>query len=91
MLIKNEVKGKEYLFYERPKTNIKVENLLEKILEESVNEVEDQKKMRWGNSNFSFIRPIRWILLILGNKHVSSKILGLNTNKYTYGNKLNFK
>ena len=88
LLIKKEVKGKEYLFYERPKTNIKVENLLEKILEESVNEVEDQKKMRWGNSNFSFIRPIRWILLIFGNKHVSSKILGLNTNKYTYGNKL---
>ena len=48
LLIKKEVKGKEYLFYERPKTNIKVENLLEKILEESVNEVEDQKKNEMG-------------------------------------------
>ena len=87
-LIKKEVQGKEYLFYERPKTNIKAENLLRKILEESVSEVEDQKKMRWGNSNFSFIRPIRWILLIFGNKHISSEILGIKTNKYTYGSKL---
>jgi glycyl-tRNA synthetase beta chain len=45
--------------------------------------------MRWGNVDISFIRPIRWILLILDDKHIPATILGIDTNNYTYGNKIN--
>ena len=45
--------------------------------------------MRWGNSNISFIRPIRWLLIILNDKHLSEKILGVISSSYTFGNKIN--
>ena len=49
--------------------------------------IEDQKKMRWGDSEISFIRPIRWLLLIFGDENISTKIFGIKTGGHTYGNK----
>ena len=89
LLSKKDIDGKEYVFYEKPETKIKIEKVLPKILEESLSEVEEQKKMRWGNSNISFIRPIRWLLIILNDKHLSEKILGVISSSYTFGNKIN--
>ena len=89
LLKEKEVDGKKYIIYEKPEEKIKVKNILPKIIEESINKVEEQKKMRWGNVDISFIRPIRWILLILDDKHIPATILGIDTNNYTYGNKIN--
>ena len=89
LLTKKEIDGKQYIFYEKPETRIKVRDVLQDIFEESLKSVEEQKKMRWGDSNIQFIRPIRWLLLIFDNEHVPAKILGIETKKYTFGDKTN--
>ena len=43
--------------------------------------------MRWGDSNTSFIRPIRWLLLLLGDENIHLKMMGIETQEYTFGNK----
>jgi len=83
------VDNKEYLFYEKPQSIIKTKDLLSKILERSLDNIEGQKKMRWGNSSILFIRPIRWMLLLLEDKHIETNILGVKTTNYTYGDKTN--
>ena len=89
LLKEEEIDGQKYILYERPESRIKIKDILPKIIEESINKVEEQKKMRWGSVDISFIRPIRWILLMLDNKHLPATILGVATNNYTYGNKIN--
>ena len=83
------IDGKEYIFYEKPQSTIKTKDILSKILETSLDNIEGQKKMRWGNSNILFIRPIRWILLLLEDNHIEANILGVKTTNYTYGDKAN--
>lgn len=89
LLKEKEIDGKKYILYERQEVRIKIKDILPKIIEESINKVEEQKRMRWGNVDISFIRPIRWILLMLDNNHLPVTILGITTNNYTYGNKIN--
>ena len=83
------IDNKEYLFYEKPQSIIKTKDQLSKILERSLDNIEGQKKMRWGNSSILFIRPIRWMLLLLEDKHIETNILGVKTTNYTYGDKTN--
>ena len=89
LLKEEEIDGQKYILYEQPESRIKIKDIIPKIIEESINKVEEQKKMRWGSADISFIRPIRWILLMLDNKHLQATILGVDTNNYTYGNKIN--
>ena len=84
LLKEEEIDGQKYILYERPESRIKIKDILPKIIEESINKVEEQKKMRWSSVDISFIRPIRWILLMLDNKHLPATILGVATNNYTY-------
>jgi len=43
--------------------------------------------MRWGDSEVYFIRPIRWMLLVLNDEIIFSEILGIKSGNITYGNK----
>ena len=86
-LKKKKIDGKEYLVLEKSKKKIKTKEVIAKILEDSIESIEDQKKMRWGNSSIAFIRPIRWMTLFLGNEHIPAEILGIKCDKFTYGNK----
>ena len=86
-LEKKNIEGKEYLVYEKSERKIKIKDIIAKILEDSIDNIEDQKKMRWGDSSVTFIRPIRWMTLLLGDKHVPARIMGVKCNEYTFGNK----
>ena len=82
-----EIDGNKYLFFEQPEITINTKDKLSEVLENSISNIEDQKEMRWGDSNTSFIRPIRWLLLLLGDENIHLKIMGIETQEYTFGNK----
>ena len=86
-LIKKEIDGKKYMFYEQPESITNIDERIAPILEQSLNNVEEQKKMRWGDTDTLFIRPIRWLLLILNDHHISGKIFGIDIKNHTYGNR----
>ena len=87
LLYKKKVDNRNYLFYEQPKRISNIKEILPSILEDSLDSVEDQKKMRWGDSEVYFIRPIRWMLLVLDDEIIFSEILGIKSENITYGNK----
>ena len=86
-LYKKKIDNKNYLFYEQPERISKIKEILPSILEDSLESIEDQKKMRWGDSEVYFIRPIRWMLLVLNDEIIFSEILGIKSGNITYGNK----
>ncbi len=43
--------------------------------------------MRWSVYNNEFIRPIKWITILLDNKIIKFKFNNIKSNNYTYGNK----
>ena len=82
-----KIDGNNYLFFEQPEITINTKDKLSEVLEDSISNIEDKKEMRWGDSNTSFIRPIRWLLLLLGDENIHLKIMGIETQEYTFGNK----
>ena len=82
-----EIKGEDYVFFEKPELLIKTSNIIPQILEKALLEVEEQKKMKWGSADIFFIRPIRWMLLIFGDEPISAEILSIKTDNFTYGHR----
>jgi len=45
------------------------------------------KKMRWGNRKISFIRPLRWIVAVFGNKPLNFTFEGVPCADISYGHR----
>jgi glycyl-tRNA synthetase beta chain len=43
--------------------------------------------MRWGDSSLRFLRPIRWVVSIMGNEVVSFEIDGIKSGNISYGHR----
>ncbi len=61
--------------------------LLGKILTDALDDLPIHKKMRWGDSIVSFVRPIQWITIILGDHVVNTEVYGIKTGNYTLGHR----
>jgi len=57
------------------------------LIEKSLVRLPIAKRMRWGNHNVEFVRPIKWILILYGNKSLNCKIMGIESGEYSYGHR----
>ncbi|MCF7859316.1 MAG: glycine--tRNA ligase subunit beta [Candidatus Cloacimonetes bacterium] len=61
--------------------------ILKELIENLIREFNFQKSMKWGRTNISFARPIRWLLAIFGNEVIDVEIAGIKAGNFTYGNR----
>ncbi|NNC55864.1 MAG: glycine--tRNA ligase subunit beta, partial [Pseudomonadales bacterium] len=45
------------------------------------------KRMRWGSSRVEFVRPVHWLLMLLGDDVVEGEVLGLRAARTSYGHR----
>jgi len=45
------------------------------------------KRMRWGDSDTEFVRPVHWVVFLLGNDVVDAEILGIKTGRESRGHR----
>ena len=75
--------GKEVLFYKRLIEGVPVEQLMQSMLLSWLDSMRFGKMMRWGSGREEFIRPVRWLLLLLGGKTVPAEIFGVTSANRT--------
>ena len=78
----------EYLGFEKPIPGKSVLELLSQELPQLLSSVSFPKSMRWESSQFSFVRPIRWILCRLGDQVVPFGLAGVTAGSVTYGHRV---
>ena len=61
--------------------------VLGKILTETVLGLTFPKMMRWGNVNQRFVRPVRWILAMLGRDVITMEIAGVRSGNRSRGHR----
>lgn len=83
-----EVGGKKYLFVKKEKKGVDTKKLFEEVLEDIVSKIDFKKKMRWGNKDFAFVRPIRNVLALFGNEVIKTTVAGIETNNKVTGHRL---
>lgn len=77
----------EYVFAVKREEGGPTKAVLAEISPELVNGLHFPKPMRWGDLEFRFARPIRWILALYGREVVSFSLAGVQSGSITYGHR----
>ena len=62
-------------------------SLLANIVQNSLDKLPIPKRMRWGASRTEFVRPVHWLIMLLGNNVVEGEVLGLKAGNTTKGHR----
>ncbi|MBY0380106.1 MAG: glycine--tRNA ligase subunit beta [Burkholderiales bacterium] len=87
----SQLEQKDGYFYAKQKNLGKtLKDVLGTAINNSLKKLPIAKKMRWGNNDFSFIRPVHNLLVMFGNNKIEldNLILGLKTTNFTYGHRV---
>jgi glycyl-tRNA synthetase beta chain len=61
--------------------------LLPAIAEAALDKLPIPKRMRWGDSTAMFVRPVHWLVFLLGENIVPCRLLDTDSNRFTYGHR----
>lgn len=76
--------NKEVLYFKKEIKGKSSVDLLDSIINQWIKSLEFGKAMRWGSLSESFIRPIRWINVMLGSSLVDVELFGVKSAKHTF-------
>ncbi|MFZ5648678.1 MAG: glycine--tRNA ligase subunit beta [Bacillota bacterium] len=77
----------EYVFAMKREEGRPTGAVLAEICPELVTGLHFPKPMRWGDLEFRFARPIRWIMALYGQDVVSFGLAGVESGRITYGHR----
>lgn len=85
-LYEKKVKDKDYVF---AKTFIKGERTYDLLQTFSslLASLTFPNSMRWGSHELRFIRPVRWLLALYGNRVIPLSMAGVHASNVTYGHR----
>lgn len=86
-LIVKEASQGEYVFAVVKEKGQPAVKVLEGLLPQLLQSISFTKAMRWNNEELQFVRPIRWILAILGDAIINFKLNKLKSGNLTYGHR----
>lgn len=73
-----------YVFLKKPEERNPRE-ILSGLLTEAVKGLSFPKTMRWGDGEFSFVRPVRWVCALWGEEPLEISIFGMESTPTSYG------
>ncbi|KUJ72592.1 glycine--tRNA ligase subunit beta [Thiomicrospira sp. WB1] len=62
-------------------------SLLPQMVETAVQKLPIPKRMRWGDSDVSFVRPVHWVVMLWGQEVLPVSLLGKTAGNQTYGHR----
>ena len=65
----------------------KVGEVIADVLPKALRELPMPKRMRWGASREEFLRPVHWLVALLGDSVVPCQALGLHADRLTQGHR----
>jgi glycyl-tRNA synthetase beta chain len=61
--------------------------LLPEILVEAVKALPIARPMRWGEHDFSFVRPLHWLVLLHGDQVIEAELFGVRSGLHSRGHR----
>ena len=78
----------EWLFCRLEKPGQALEDLLYPMLETALATLPVAKPMRWASNDFSFVRPVHWVVVMHGSRVIQGKLFGCDTGNATRGHRI---
>jgi glycyl-tRNA synthetase beta chain len=80
-------KGNEYLYHSGTQPGKLAIDLLPGIVQESLDALPIPKRMRWGAGEAQFVRPVHWLVMLLGREVVPATLLDAVSGRSTRGHR----
>jgi glycyl-tRNA synthetase beta chain len=80
-------KGNECLSYTGVKPGAAARELLPAFVKEALDALPIPKRMRWGAGEAQFVRPVHWLVMLLGKDVVPATILDVPAGNRTWGHR----
>ena len=84
-LTQKDLNGTDYYYFTQEKKGLKTQDLLAKVVDTAIKKIPITRAMRWGDSDFTFVRPVHWLLMLLEGTVVKANIMGLESGNSTRG------
>lgn len=77
----------EWLLYRGTEVGQATKALLPELVQAALDKLPIAKRMRWGARREPFVRPVRWLLMLLANEVVPANFYGISADRYSYGHR----
>ncbi len=82
-----ETKKGAWLVFRSAKQGKASSELLPGIIEAALKQLPIPKRMRWGSSKAEFVRPVHWLVMLLGDEVIKASMFGVETGQTTRGHR----
>ncbi len=65
-----------------------LDKLIFPVLEQAIRQLPVPRPMRWSDHDFSFVRPVHWLIVMHGNRVVHGSLLGQLAGNQTRGHRI---
>jgi glycyl-tRNA synthetase beta chain len=85
-----ENKDGAWLIYKERQKGQKTSKLLPGIIDDALRKLPIPKRMRWGDLDVEFVRPVHWCVVLLGKDTVPCQIMGVSAGNTTRGHRFHY-
>jgi glycyl-tRNA synthetase beta chain len=82
-----KTKKGEWLSYSAIEKGQTAEALLPEIVANALNALPIPRRMRWGDRDIEFVRPLHWLLMLHGRNTVPGSVFGLQSGNVSHGHR----
>jgi glycyl-tRNA synthetase beta chain len=77
----------EWLVYNATEEGRSTADLIGPIVSDALNRLPIARRMRWGDGDAEFVRPVHWLVMLHGEDVVETSVLGLASGRQTRGHR----
>ena len=79
-------KGERYVYASR-RVGQPLAALVPEILVEALKALPIVRPMRWGDHDFSFVRPLHWLVILFGEAVIETELMGIRSGRQSRGHR----
>ncbi len=77
----------EWLSYDGEESGLATAALMPDLVARSLAQLPVARRMRWGSGEAEFVRPVHWLVMLLGEEVLTSSQFGVEAGRTTYGHR----
>ncbi|MFT5811683.1 MAG: glycyl-tRNA synthetase beta chain [Rubritalea sp.] len=86
-LMQRETDKGTWLFFEKNETGASLAQILPEVVATAINKLPIAKRMRWGDQAVEFVRPVKWLVMMIGSTVVEGEVLGVRSGNQSQGHR----
>jgi glycyl-tRNA synthetase beta chain len=86
-LDKLETDKGSWLMYQSQQPGQATSQLIPDLVHAALEALPIPKRMRWGDLDSQFVRPVHWVVLLFGNEIIDAELLSVRAGRTTYGHR----